>query len=140
MSNDIFKILNHIESGRKDTYSSVEKEYNPYMTLKWLSGVKNPKSIVLLNDSLNLVTFQLSREKKLLYYLSVATSCNNAGTRYTWINRKKKTSSILLEVVTQYYGITDKEAEMSLCNLSKDEIIAMATELGYTEKQIKKIK
>ena len=136
---DIFYILSKIDAGNSQAFDEFEKEFSPYMAMKWLSGTKNSRQILLNNQLLNSVVFALSKEKKLLYYLSCCIT-DGKPQRYSWIKRPSKPSKELIDVVSKYYGMSYNEAVDSLKLISKDNLIEMATEMGYTEAEIKKLK
>lgn len=135
----LFDILNAIDVGDSGAYKKYEKDYNPYMIMKWMAACKDPSRIILVNELLNTNVFRLSKEKELLFYLSCAIS-DGEKKRYKWIKRLKNKDKSSIEVVSQYYDITKREARISLSVFNNDDIIEMAQELGYTDKELKTLK
>ena len=103
-----------------------------------MASCKDPKRIDRVNKLLNVVTFSLHGHKRLLYLLSCALSEGNPK-RYQWIPRLKR-SNKKLEVVAAYVGATEKEVRGSLHLYETSEVLEMASELGYTDKEIKALK
>lgn len=139
MKTDIFKVLEDIDSQNIKSYEDNESHYSPYMVMKWMSSTRDPKQLQLVNGLLNLTSFMLSKEKKLLYYLSISAS-DGKQKRYNWIKRPKQIPTVIVDVVSSYYEITPKEAIESIPYISKSDIIDMGISLGYTDSEIKKLK
>jgi hypothetical protein len=137
--NDIFYILSKIDEMDTTAYGEFEKEFSPYMCMKWMAGIRDPKKILYVNTLLNSVVFSLSKEKKLLYYLACCTS-NGTKNRYNWIKRPKKPNKDLIDVVMKFYDMSYNEARDSLKLISKNDIIDMAKQMGYTDKEVKSLK
>jgi len=137
---DIFEQLEKIDSFDLDAIKDEQffKEFSPFMINKWMAATTNPKRVLLVNEILNSMIFELHREKKLLYYLACASS--TGPERYSWVKRPKNTPDPVVEVVSDYYGMTHREAKMSLKLIDRDDILEMAEELGLDNKEIKKIK
>jgi hypothetical protein len=136
---DIFKLLKSIDNNTVEYDESVEKEFNPYMVMKWMSSTKDPKRILLINQLMNSSVFLLSKEKRLLFNLTRAISDGNEK-RYQWLKRPKKLPEEITKVVSSYYDISHNEAIASIPYLSKSEIFDMATDMGYTNKELKSLK
>lgn len=137
---DIFEQLEKIDSFDIEAIKDEEffKEFNPYMINKWMAATTNPKRVLLVNELLNSMLFQLHKEKKLLYYLACASS--TGPERYSWVKRPKNTPDPVVAVVADYYGISHREAKISLQLLENDDILEMVEDLGLDKKEVKKIK
>ena len=137
---DIFEQLKKIDSFDLEAINDEEflKKFSPFMINKWMAATTNPKRILLVNELLNSMIFELHKEKKLLYY--IACSASTGGERYSWIKRPKNTPDPVVQVVSDYYGISFREAKTSLKLLKTDDIIEMAEELGLDKTELKKIK
>lgn len=141
MSNDnIFEVLKVIDSGNHKRFSEVQDAYNPFMTLHWLASCKDSTRVDLVNRSLNLHTFNLSSHPELLFKLACAIS-DGKPRRYQWVKGKKlsKTFTKKEELISQYFDISLREARDSQFLYETEDIVEMAIELGYTDKEITKI-
>lgn len=136
---DIFKILSHVDNMDKDAFEEIEREFSPFMTMKWMASCKDPNRIVAVNELLNLTVFNLHREKRLLYYLCCCIS-DGEKKRYNWIPRYKDKDKAKIEIMSKYFGISYKEARTGTWKYNTDDIVEMAEELGYDNSEIKKIK
>lgn len=132
----LFDLLSAIDRGDKSSYEKYEDQYNPYITMKWLASCKDPIRISRVNGLLNVVSFSLNKDKKLLYYLSCALS-DGEKKRYNWIKRYKNNENTKVEILSAFFNITPREARTSLHLYTIEDWIEMAIELGYTEKEIK---
>lgn len=136
-NNSLFEILESIDKRDIEAFQKHVGDYNPYMTMKWLASCKDPKRIDRVNKLLNVVTFSLHDHKHLLYLLSCALSEGDKK-RYNWIKRFKS-SNKKLQIVSAYFGVTENEVRSSLHLYDKDAVLEMASELGYTDKELKTI-
>lgn len=136
-SNPIFDVLNCIDTRKIERFEDIEADYNPYMTMRWMAACKDANRITRVNGLLNVVTFNLHADKKLLYYLSCALSDGNTK-RYQWINKYKedKTKN---EIISMYFDITPREARTVHHLYNGEDLLEMAEELGYNEKELKKL-
>lgn len=138
MSDNLFDVLKKIDRGTA-VYEDIEKEFSPFMTMKWMASTKDPTRIHLINQLVNLPIFILGKDKKLLFNLLLTVADGN-DKRYNWIKRPKKIPVEVLEVVCDYYEISYKEATDSLAIMEKKDVIDMAIDMGYTEKELKGLK
>ena len=137
-NDSLFDILKSIDKCETTAFEKHSDQYNPYITMKWLASCKDPKRIDRVNKLLNVVTFALHDHKHLLYLLSCALAEGDTK-RYQWIPRLKR-STKKLEVVCAYFGTTENETRGSLHLYDADAVLEMATELGYTDKELKALK
>lgn len=138
---DIFDQLKAIDRLDIDAIEDeeFEKKFSPYMALKWYAAVKDPLRIKLVNSIANPMIFQLHKEKKLLYYLLCCCS-DGSEKRYSWIKRPKKTNINLLNMVSEYYQISGREAEMTIKELNNDDLLEILDLMDYDDKLRNKIK
>lgn len=137
--NDIFNILSKIDVGDISAYDSIEKEFSPFMAMKWMASCKDPQRILATNQLLNLCVFNLHREKKLLYFLACCIS-DGERKRYNWIKRYKNVDTTKANLISEFFSITEKEAKTGLWKYATEDYLEMAQELGYNNDEIKKIK
>lgn len=136
-NNRIFDILRDIDARQISSFEDIGDEYNPYMTMRWMASCKDSNRVTRVNELLNVVTFGLSSDKKLLYYLSCALS-DGESKRYQWIKKYKEEPTII-SVVSEYFHITPREARTVIHLYDKNSIIEMAVDLGYDDKELKKL-
>lgn len=137
---DIFDQLNKIDNFEIEAINDEKfyKEFNPYMINKWMAATTNANRVLLVNSILNPMIFQLNSDKRLMYYLACCVS--NGEERYSWVKRPKNAPDPVLKLISEYYGISYREAKQSLILLSKDDILEMATDMGLDNSEVKKIK
>lgn len=135
---EIFEILKKIDCGTA-VYDEIEKDFSPYMIMKWMASTKDPQRIQLVNQLLNSSLFALGKDKKLLFNLCMTIS-DGEERRYKWTKRPKKVPEEIINTVASYYDISHNEALTSLHILSKESIIDMTKDMGYTDKEIKSLK
>lgn len=141
---EIFDVLKEIDKKNVGFYDGLsdehKKQFVPLLTMRWLSsGTKLQTQ--LQNAILNPMVFKLHRHPGLLYKLMVATS-DGKSKRYTWIKKKSKDKSAptVVAVISSYYQCSKKDALRYKKQLSEDDILEMADELGYDKEQVKKLK
>jgi hypothetical protein len=145
MSNkiDIFDFLKQIDDNNIDYVRSLSdsdlKSIAPVVFTRWLSGCKNKEQLLLVNNILNNFIFSLDKDKKLLLYLMICCSKNRKS--YKWFPKNSSINkNIKLEIISQYYNITYKDAKNYLDFLSIDEIKDMAIQLNFDKEKINKLK
>lgn len=142
---DIFEVLTqltkkHIQFIDNLTDDEV-KSISPLIMMRWLSGTTTKSQIYLLNEVANPLVFSLQKHPRLLLKVLMACTTQNSG-RYQWIKRQPTTSSHKpnsIRVVMEYFGYSTRKATSAIEVLSKDQVLAMAEELGYQLPDIKKI-
>lgn len=142
---DIFDLLSKID--QKDLHiweklSDIQrKEFAPLVVLRWLRGTDNKTQLMLLNELINPVLFNIGNEKEFL--LKLMSVCSIGGKkRYSWINSKtsSKKQKLKLEVISKYCQISIKQSEEIHKIYSNDDIISMSEELGYQKDEISNLK
>jgi len=96
----IFDILNKIDDGDYKAYEEVEKDFNPYMTMKWLASCKDPVRIRLVNEIINPLVFHLNQDKELMYYLMCSIS-DGKRKRYNWVKRYKNPNKEKEKIISE---------------------------------------
>lgn len=135
----LFDMLSAIDSGDYKSYEKFEDEFNPFMTMKWMAACKDPIRITRVNELLNVVVFALHDHKQLLYNLSCALTDGDTK-RYKWISRQKNVDTVKVELVSEYFDISPREARTSIGLYDTDDFIEMAEEMGYNDKELKSLK
>jgi muramidase (phage lysozyme) len=143
---DIFEVLNNISSNNFEYLNTLTddqlKEFRPFLIQQWLKGATTNKDyhILLTNEFCNQYIFKLSKHPKLLYKLFCVANGFNAKTYYKFRTKyedKKPLSNLIISTIYAY----SKQHTHDVINLfSKNDIIDMATQLGYNKDQVKKVK
>lgn len=141
---DIFDVLNKICKTDINFFDSLSeadaKQIYPLIAMRWLSGGKYSQQILNLNDRVNNVVFHHYKHPKLMYKLLMA-STTVKDKRFRWIPRKsKKSSSLIMEVITTYHNCSLASAEKYRKIFDADDIMEMADDLGYEKEQLTKLK
>lgn len=145
---DIFSILGKLNSGDLNVWDSLSEEerkgFSPYIITRWMSGTNDPSQIMLLNELVNINLFgPLNKKPEIMCKLLACCGTGQPNKRFFWIAESKKqktTGSTILEVVKEYFDCTTKEAKYHMTFLEDDDIIDMATNLGYQADEIKSLK
>jgi hypothetical protein len=141
---DIFEVLRKIDACDIAYFQNLDEEemksVQPLVIMRWMSGTKDSTQIQRINALTNSFVFSLQKEKMLLIKLLMASSTSKKT--YKWYGKK---SSVILpksnvEIVMDYYTCSKKEAVEAVKLLSKDDILALAIELGYQKEDMTGIK
>lgn len=133
---DLFSMLASIDSQDRAAFDDIEKDFSPFMMMKWMASCKDPTRILMVNELLNISVFALHKEKRLLYYLCCAIADGDKK-RYNWVPRYKNQNKVKSDIIAEYFSITEKEAKACLWKYKKEDYVEMLLEMGYTEKEIK---
>lgn len=140
---NIFDILDHINNKEYDYYSNLseldQKAIAPLVLMRWMSGVKDQQQIMILNEFVNSMVFNIHQHPDLLWRLMCVCSPGKR-TRYSWLKNQKKGNNISIQVVKKYFNYSSKEANDALALLTIDDVVNCARELGYEKDKITKIK
>lgn len=143
---NIFEILNKIDEGDVSFYHNLtdeEKKKVPlFVIMKWMAQTKNKTQLLRLNSIVNPLIFNLQKHDGLIWDLLVLSS---SGTKkiYKWNKKNKKslkTGSLAIKVISEYHGISKKDALNYTKMFDLNELVEMAESLGYDDKEIKKLK
>lgn len=139
---DIFEFLKNIDDNNityiNNLTDSQLKSIPVIVFTRWLSGTKNTKQLLLVNNILNRFVFSLDKHKKLLLYLMIC--CSNNRKNYRWYNKKTLNTNIKCEILSLYLNISLKEASNYIDFYSIDEIKQMGVELSVEKEKLNKIK
>lgn len=142
---NIFDILQQIDRGDQHIWENLteeqRKEFSPYMTMRWMSCTDDIRQIFFLNELANPLVFNMHKHPQLMLKLLAACS-SKIRQNYKWIKPPSAggSKSRPLQVIKEYYGYPSRQAKDVLPMFSKDDIIIMATELGYQKEDMKLLK
>lgn len=143
---DMFAALAAIDTKQTTFYDQLSDEekkgYVPSVTARWMSGVNDPQQVMIINEFLNPYLFSLYKHPELLWQLSTVCSSGRKR-RYQWMKAPSnaltgKTHSVRL--IMEYFRYTSEQANEALPLLAKEDILAMAADLGWQADEIAKLK
>lgn len=139
---DIFALFGELDRKNFDLWETwteeQRKEFSPFMTLRWLAGTHEPEQLVKLGDIACACLFEFSDKKELM--LKVLTACTASGPkRYKWMPPKgaAKSSSKMLELVAETYGMPQRHARDLMSLFSKDELTELGRAAGMQDDEVK---
>jgi hypothetical protein len=140
---NIFDVIRKISEGDAKYFETLDPQQlntiHHIVLQRWLTGTSNGVQIQLINMIVNKVAFTVDRMTGLL--MLMACVINPPSTRYTWIPAtQKKAGSMSVKVVQEAQGCSQREAIEMLSLYSLDELIEDATDLGWDDDEIKKLK
>lgn len=140
---DVFKNINTHNITFFDTLTDKEqKAFVPYAIQRWMISTPNLLQLMLLNEIPNkYLNSHVSKHPALMYKLLLV--CGNGKTpHYQYIPPKTKASksSLIIQVIKEYYQISSKKAEDYATLLSIDDVKDLAYLMGYPTSDISKIK
>jgi len=143
---DIFQVLNKLSTKDRAYYKSLsedeQKALAPLVVMRWLSGTRDARQILFLNELVNPFVFSMANHKELLVNLMTVSSSGRSQ-KYFWNKAKSKKSSgasNTVNVICDYFGYSTSEAADVLPLLSDEDVIQFAEELGVQPDTIKAIK
>jgi hypothetical protein len=139
---DLFSFLGTLSRRDLMAYEKLspaaKKEAAPFVIMRWLAGVDDAAQIVRLNTFVNPYAFSLGAEKGLLFKLIAAAATGNSG-RCQWLRGPgARGDKLKQQVIQSYYQCSSLEASEYV--IDAESILEMATELGYDEAELKKLK
>ena len=143
---DVFQVLKHTDKKDIHFFSNLTEEekkaYQPLVVVRWLSGTKDIRQIVFLNELVNKFTFAIPNHKELLYKLMTICTTGKPKKYYWNKTQSKKSSSTptTVSVISEYYGYSTSKAIDAFPILSNDDILSCAEQLGRQKEEITKIK
>ena len=144
MAFDLFDGLEKLSSGDSKWYdrlsSEDKKSASPFVISRWMTGTTDQAQLIRLNTFVNPYIFSLGHDKALLFKL-LAAAATGKTKRYQWINNPgtKKATKLRLEVIKEYYEVSNREAVLYTTILAED-ILLMAQELGWDREELTKLK
>ncbi len=139
---DLFAFLNTLSKRDFSAYDRLSDEAQkvaaPFVTQRWMTGTSDVAQIMRVNTFVNPYIFSLGSDKALLFKL-LAAAATSKSSRYTWLKGPgAKSEKHRLEVIKQFYEVSTREASSYI--IDRESIIEMATELGWDDEELKKLK
>lgn len=142
---DIFDLLSQLNSDKiSDIYENLSDEekkgFSPLIVMRWMSGTSDARQIMLLNEYVNPSVFALAKHPHLLMQM-LHTVSSKMPKKYYWLATKGGKKSVeAVNVVAKYFDMSVREARLLKPFPEACELIDMATELGYQNDDLIKLK
>lgn len=142
---DIFEVLKQLDRKNFEVYENLTEEerksFSPLVIMRWMSGISDQRQVYFLNTIVNPLVYNLGDHRGLLAKLLSVTTDGKVK-RYQWqaMKSKKNSHKYSLKVITEFYGYSMREANKVKHLISKDDLIEMAENLGWTKNDIKELK
>jgi hypothetical protein len=143
---NLFEVLAKASTKNAEYYDNLpedqQKQIQPLLIQRWMSGTDSAKQVFLINEIVNPFVFSLYKHPKLLWKLLTITAPGNSK-KYKWMSQKseagtKKPTSTA--VVAEYYGYNSRHARDAVNLMTYDQVVELASSLGYQQDTITKIK
>lgn len=141
---DVFDVIKRIDDRDIEFVESLIdnqiKTLPPFLLMKWLASTDSEFQLQFINNTLNVIVFDMYNHPKLLYKIAIAVSDGNQK-RYKWKALKKsKLFTNSVKIIKEHYLCSEKEAREYLKFLTKDDILEIAENLGEQKDIMDKIK
>lgn len=142
---DIFRVLAAVDTKDHTFLPSLTDEeakaFVPFVVARWMSGTTDARQVYFLNEVVNPYLFSLAEHKELLWNLMTVANSGKKQ-RYAWNalpSRKKTSTPLAVEAVKQFYGYSTRDAVDACTLLSADDVVEMATSIGWQPEDVKKL-
>lgn len=122
------------------------KEFSPYVTMRWLTGSKDPdaaRQLWFLNEFVNPYAFDLQKNHKRLLY-NLMTACTNGKKKnYKFMPAKpvcKTEFPISVDLVQWVFDYSKRDSIAALVLLTDEDIIGMGEDYGLQKGEIAALK
>lgn len=139
---DLFKYLPEFEKGNLDIWDNLSdderKGFSPLIVMQWLSATSDSIRLQKLTKIVNNVVFNptISKHKQLLAMLLAITSKGRSAKRKFISMPKSKGRNKSIDVLTQYFGYSTREASMYLDKANIEWLVELAEDLGWEKDDI----
>lgn len=117
-----------------------QKQVQPFVVQRWLSGVADGSRIIALNATSNRVLFDQEVSGLMLLTMMKEAMGRNSRLRVSFPRaRQMDNDGLKVKVVAEYYEQSMREARLTMATLKKADYIEMAEELGWDTTQIKEL-
>jgi len=143
---DIFKVLGELDRKNYNLWDKLtpeeQKGFSPLIAMRWMAGTTDQRQLVFLNEIVNMTVFNIGAHKELL--MKLLAVCSSGETkRYSWINFKvggAKKSKRSVELISEHYGMSLKDAEDTLRLFSPEELMFLGEAAGLQKEELKLLK
>lgn len=140
----IFQILSIVRSKDHDWYEKSSQEdrkvFSPYLCLLWMGFTKKENTLIMLNDYVNRYVFSLHKHPELLWHLFCAIG-DKKFEKLVFVKKDgNKKFSKSKDLLSNFYGIGERESNIYLQNLSLNDVLDIASFMGYDKEEISALK
>lgn len=146
---DIFRVLKQADIKDTSFYTSLtqeeEKEFQPFLVTRWLSGTPSARQVFFINALVNPFVFvsHIQRNHKGLLWLLMTLVTSGKPQRYFWnkLPGKANTSKpVSTKLVAQAFCYSQNEAVDAIECLSGNDVLDLAEETGLQAEETAKIR
>lgn len=138
---DIFPFIAKLNKGDSSAFENLSQDdknqASPFMAMKFMSGCTDKSQIIMLNELVNTYIFRLN-DKELMFKL-LAASASGKVRSVKWPGQMRDPKNPGLEIISQFFDCSIREAKLMYQNYNINDIIGMAETLGYPDDEIKKL-
>lgn len=140
----IFQIMGIFRSKEHLWYENASdgdrKIFSPYMCLMWMGFTKKEQVLILLNDYVNRYVFSLHKHPELLWHLFCAIG-DKKFEKLVYVKKENnKKFSKSRELLSNYYGIGDREATIYLQQMTVTDVLDIAAFMGCEKEDLTSLK
>lgn len=141
---DLFGTLTKVSNKQYWAYGEMDEKQQKacpsVVLMKWMKSSTNPKTVIRLNEGANRHIFHLSRHPELQFKLLCGAQPKAKSERFQWIASAKLGGlPMSVEVIKDYFRVSTRVAVMYLKNLSNQDILSIAADLGYQSTDVTKL-
>lgn len=135
------------DSRDRDFYSKLsaerKRQYSSFMMLKYGANVEGPPILQewylrAHNERVNQNFFDIGTHPKLQWLMCTTVSPNMGNQRHYWLAPKKQSQTKAVKFLEKHFPLlSDRELEMMADINTRQQLVEMARDLGYDDKQIK---
>lgn len=146
---DIFEVLAQADLKSRSFYQSLseeqQKDLQPYVVTRWLSGTSSARQVVFINELVNPFLFvnHIQKNHKHLLWQLMTIATSGKKQRYVWnklLSRATSSKPTSAKLIASYYGYSMKEANEALLCLSGDDVLDLAVDVGLQPDDLAKIR
>jgi hypothetical protein len=143
---DIFMLLGELDKKNYYIWDALsedqQKEFSALVTMRWMAGTTDQRQLIMLNEIVNTSVFSLPDRRELMMKLLAVCSSGDKK-RYSWINYKlssAKKNKMAIQLISEHYGMSIKDAEDTLRLFSADEIMELGEACGLQKEELQLLK
>ena len=142
---NIFDVLHRVNTKDANYYAECsaeeQKQIQPFVLMRWMSGTSNPQQIILLNEFANPFVFSLYKHKELQWMLLTACAPGKFK-KYNWIKAPTQATSkkpLSAKVLKETYNYSETQANQTMHLTTGEHLIELATALGWQDADLAKL-
>lgn len=143
---DLFgKVLPQLDIGNLHLWETLSEEeqkgFSSYMVSRWMTCTSNAVQRIYVNELVNGLIYSVGVNHPELMMKLLACCGSGKKQFYKWIpQNSEKSKSLSLKIIAEYYEWSEREAKLHLDYLTEDDLVELASELGWETDLIKALK